>query len=316
MAGIFQHQGWQSWAVAVTLACGGLLQAARAADTATAPATTTTTTASAPATQADGRTHFESGDKIEGFYLAMSQRFGVSVLQGGEKEIKATILKPVDMPAKLDEAVDLLQHTLEAQGYGLVKTVTSSGHVLLRVTTAKDAQAAAIADSPVTMGLDTGKIDTSKPDRIVTHMLPVQHRDMADALRRTATQDKDVEATVSATADAGYTMILTGPAKKVRDAADAVLKIDKPDDSKVMVRTIPLHSIDAIHTAETLNADFAREQVAMKAVADRRTNSIILTGPEDRVLEAETTLTGMDKARPVRPAMPEIHLDDRPTTKP
>jgi len=40
-------------------------------------------------------------------------------------------------------------------------------------------------------------IDTSKPDRLVTHLLPVSHLDMVSSLQHMATQNKGVEAAVA-----------------------------------------------------------------------------------------------------------------------
>jgi hypothetical protein len=83
----------------------------------------------------------------------------------------------------------------------------------------------------------------------------------------------------------------------VQDAAANVLKADKADSAAVVARTLQLHNLNALELATSLNAGFASQATPLKAVADRRTNSIIVTGPEDKVLDVMINVIGMESSR-------------------
>ena len=145
--------------------------------------------------------------------------------------------------------------------------------IILTVITTEEAHQADVQNSPVSSGINLEVIDISKPDRLVTHLLPVSHIDMVTTLQHMATQNKGVEATVAGSADTGMTLILTGPAKGVQDAAASIVKADKPDSSKTVTKTIQLRGANAESIAASLNSTFASQNAPAKAVADRRTNS-------------------------------------------
>ncbi|HEY4329618.1 MAG TPA: hypothetical protein VGN88_07770, partial [Phycisphaerae bacterium] len=248
------------------------------------------------------RTKFENGDSVNDLFTALSLRFNVIVVQ--VKPAKAFILKNFELPEKLDDAVALARQNLEPQGYGMVESV-NAGQVILRVVSAKDAKAAELSDSPVTYGTATEKIDTSKPERQVTHLLPITHPEMIDKLHRIAVEDNEVSAEVMGNSAVGLSLVFTGPAKKVQHAVDAVIKVDEPDTWKLVARMMTLKHFDAEETADRLNRSFATDPAPMKAVADKRTNSIVITGPEDRVMNVMVDLIGLETTQgPMLPKPP------------
>ncbi|HVT82753.1 MAG TPA: secretin N-terminal domain-containing protein [Phycisphaerae bacterium] len=278
-----------------------------------APAIAQTAPTSAPAATASQpafRTHFEGGDPIGDFYTALALRFGVAVVQ--PKPAKAFIIKAFDLPNKLEDAVALGQAALAPQGLTLHKSV-SGNMIVLTVITTEEARQADMQSSPVSSGINLEAIDISKPDRFVTHLLPVSHVEMAPSLQRIARQNKGVEADVAGSAETGMTLILTGPAKAVQDAAAAIIKADKPDSSKIITKTVQLRGGNAEALAATLNSTFASQNTPVKAVADRRTNMLILTGPEDKVLDALVGVVGMEASRGT---IPDLGAQTEPATAP
>ena len=181
----------------------------------------------------------------------------------------------------------------------------NAGQVVLRVVSAKDAKAAELSDSPVTYGTATEKIDTSKPDRQVTHLLPINHPEMIEKYHRIAVEDNDVSAEVMGSSVIGLSLSIHGSGKKVQHAVDAVIKVDESATGQIIARTMELKHFSAEETADRLNRAFASDSAAMKAVADRRTDSIVITGPEDKVLSVMVDLIGMETTQgPMLPKPP------------
>ncbi len=304
--------------VLATLAASGTLATAQQTPAVTASAAAApTATAAAPATTSQSapafHTHFDGGDPISDYFKAMALRFGVAIVQPGP--IKAFIVKPFDLPSKLEEAIALGQAALAPQGLTLRQTV-SDNIIVLSVMTTEQARQADLQESPVSSGLELEKIDISRPDRIVTHLLPVSHPETAAALQRIAVQTKDVKADIAGTPETGITLILTGPAKGVQEAATNILKIDTPDTTKTVARTLQLHNINAEELATSLNATFVHQEGSLKAVADRRTNSIVITGPEDKVLDAMVQDIGMEASHRRGTPLPPPSAAPQPASQP
>jgi len=273
--------------------------------------------AAADAQQAPAiRTRFENGDPIDDFFTALAVRFGVMIVQ--PQPVKAYILRSFELPAKLDEALAMARQTLEPQGFSILQSV-SDQRLIIRIVPTKDAKKAELAESPISYGTEGEKIDASNPDRMVTHLLPITHTDMIASLRRTAMQDPEVSAEIAGGTAIGANLILTGPALKVQRAVETVAKLDQPEGGKIIARTLALQHLNAQSTANTLNEGFASDPAPMKAVVDLRTNSIVITGPEDRVLEIMVSLVVQDAKRgsilPPR-TMPAITQPALPASQP
>jgi len=259
------------------------------------PATSTpaTTPARTP------REKFSADDPIDALLSEIAFRYDAVIVKA--KSTDALMLKDVEMPATLDGSLKLAQSVLEPQGLGLIRTTSASGNLILKLTTSKEAKEVAQAQGPVTSGSDPTRIDVTKPDVQVTHLMVVNHNDMVDSLRHTAMSQKGVEVNLAGTARTGYTMIFTGPALGVQRALTEVVKLDDIPKVKTATKVVTLHNISAAESAFNLNAGFARDGLGLHAEADRRTNSVIITGPEDLVPQAVINLIGMDGYTGVRP---------------
>jgi hypothetical protein len=294
--------GWtftMAWALALGITAG----AAAAQEVLPPPA-------AAPRAAADTRpepappARFENGEPMDGFFTALAVRYGVMVLQ--PKPVQAYILKSFDMPDKLEEALALARQTLEPQGFSILQSVVEK-RLVIRIVTTREAKLAELAESPVSFGPEGEKIDVSKPDRPVTHLLPINHPDMLEALRRTALQDPEVSVEATGGTAIGVNLIFTGPALKVQRAVETVAKLDKPVGGPIVARTLALQHLNAETTANSLNTLFTGDTAPLKAVVDRRTNSIIVTGPEERVVDIMVTLVGQDaKQGPILPPPPPV----------
>ena len=283
--------------VAVLLMGGALRAAAPSPQTAPAALPSTIPAAAAPASQPI----LQAGDSVSTLLNAMSARFSVIVVM--REPVKALLVKSAPLPDKLDEAMALAQETLEPQGYGIIRTVSSAPdpHIVLRIAPLKEAKQAALEQGPVTAGADPAAIDVTNPDQPVTHLLPIHHAELLDALHRSAAQDKDVTVSQLGTAATGFTFIVQGPAAKVKKAVQAVVAVDRAVDDKPIARMITLRHLNATESANTLNQSFAPGS-GLTAVADRRTNSVIVTGPEPLVIQAMMTLGSMDISRTTQPS--------------
>ena len=238
------------------------------------------------------RSHYENGDPMADFFTALAVRFGVVVIQPDKLDVY--ILRSFDMPSKVGDALKIARDTLEPQGYSILQKV-SDGRVIARILPTKEAKKIMLSDSPLSFGTQGEAIDTSDAARLVTHIYPITNADMIQGLRRSAAQDPDVTANIMEGGAIGASLMLTGPALKVQQAVETLAKLDKPPEGHLVARTVALQHLDAQSTADALNGVFAHDSSApMKAVADRRTNSIVVTGPEDRVVEVMVGLVTQD----------------------
>lgn len=242
------------------------------------------------------RDKWEVGDPASGMLSAIAGRFGVILIA---PKFNAVVLKAGELPKTLDDAVSMARDNLEPQGWGIVQTLSGKPdpRVILRVEPLKQAQDAQVESGPVTSGDDAGVIDIKHPGQPVTHLLKVNHAELLNRLQQTATQDPDVSVDLVGSAPGGYTLIFSGPAAKVKKAVQSVAAIDQVADETPAVRAMKLTHLDAVATALNLNADFQRQgKAGMRAVADRRTNTLIVSGPEDDVVSTMVTLLTMDLA--------------------
>jgi hypothetical protein len=258
------------------------------------------------------RTHFENGEAMGDFFTALAVRFGVMVIQ--PQSLEVYILHNFDLPAKLGDALAVARQTLEPQGDSLVQKI-SDGRLVIRIVPTAEAKKILQSESPLSFGTQGEAIDISDPTRLVTHVFPIAHADMADALRRQAKQDPDVSAEAMGDGAIGANLLLKGPAIKVQRAVETLAKLDKPTEGPLAARTMALQHLDAQTTADALNEVFSHDSTPMKAVADRRTNSIVVTGPEDRVLDVMVGLISQEakqgrvlpppaRASPAAPILP------------
>jgi len=234
------------------------------------------------------------GQPVGEMMSAIAVKFGAILVM---PKTSAVVLKAGELPKTLEDAVGAARDNLEPQGLGLIESVTGKPdpRVVLRVTPLKEAKDAEEQVGPVTSGADASAISVKNPSQQVTHLMPVNHADMLETLEHKAREDPSVDVDVVNSAQGSQTLIFRGPAAKVKLAVTAVSALDKPEDLTPAVRQLKLSHLDAVGAAATLNADFGRSgRSQLRAVADRRTNMVIISGPEDQVVDAMVTLVEMD----------------------
>jgi type II secretory pathway component GspD/PulD (secretin) len=274
-----------------------------------APEATSPEAQTAPALPAI-RTHFANGDPINDFLTALSVRYGILVIQ--PQDLRAFILQDFDLPSTAQDTLTLARQTLEPQGYSFVQSM-SNKNLVIRIMTTAEAKKARLAQSPVSFGNQGETVDISDPTRPITHMMPINRADMADALRRNAAEDKEVTAEITGGNQLGTCLIIMGPALKVQQAVEKVAKLDRLEGGPAVVRVLTLHNLDAQSLATALTQSFLRENTPVKVAADARSNSVVLSGPEDKVLEVMVGLVlqetragrGTSDASPT-PAIPPL----------
>jgi type II secretory pathway component GspD/PulD (secretin) len=228
------------------------------------------------------RTHYANGDAINDFLTALSVRYGILVIQ--PQDLRVFILQDFDLPPTVQDALILARQTLEPQGYSFVQSM-SNKNLVIRIMTTAEAKKARLAQSPVSFGNQGETVDISDPTRPITHMMPINRADMAESLRRNAAEDKEVTAEITGGNQLGTCLIIMGPALKVQQAVEKVAKLDHLEGGPAVVRVLTLHNLDAQNLATALTQSFIRENTPVKVAADVRSNSVILSGPEDKVVE-------------------------------
>src|SRR5262249_11352167 len=147
--------------------------------------------------------------------------------------------------------------------------------------------------------------------RQVTHMFPITHLDMLEAVRRSVAAERDLNVLVAG-GQIQAELIITGPALKVRHAVENAAAIDPPPPPPISA-TIKRTNLDARLAAgqiEEAYRDRPPEQM-VRALFDQRTNSVILSGSDVGVLEASMMLRRMDTI-PQRIELPEkVEIPER-----
>ncbi len=251
------------------------------------------------------------GDVIsaDDLFALVARRYGLVIVN--IKPLTGNVTITSDLPDDVAQAVESLNVMLKPLDGQAVLTppVHAGDRVVLRIVTPREAKALALAVGPVSSGIDPKQIDVSDRDRMVTHLLPLAHADLLDAVSKAVTQDPGVSLTVTTLAPNAFQLILTGPAIKVRRAVETAIAIDKPPTPPVL-RILKLKNLDAQTGADAMEQSFNRgpPEEMLRVTADPRTNSVLFSGPEMVVLEAMLTLQRMDDTpAPVEPA-PHIEM--------
>lgn len=286
-------------------ACLLVLLALAAPTRATAPAAPplpTATAATAPAPLRPGDTV-----AIEALLADLAFRTGILIVKADS--IKGDVVVTEAFPEDPTKAVAILNEMLAPAGYrGIAVKNSTSTRLVLRILSDAEARREELLTGPVTLGDDPRKIDVRERDRMVTHILPLKHPDLLEPARRAAEQEKSVQLTVSGNAESGYRLILAGPAATVRRLAETVLALDpvQPADATIF-RSIQLRNLDAEGSAAVLVKTYGQDAAGnpvITAIADKRTNTIILRGPDLQVFQAIQLLQRMDATAAPPPASP------------
>jgi hypothetical protein len=278
--------------VALTLA------ALAAAAAAPAPPQTMPAPTTAPATAPAVKV----GDQvvIDDLIDLFAERTGAMVIR--TKPLQDRVQLTDDFPADPAQALRVLNDMLAPANLTAYRTKTLADRFVLRVMSAAEARERALAEGPVTAGVDPRQIDLTDKARMVTHIVPLLHGELMAAARRAAGEEKEVTVTVAGAADTQFQLIITGPAAAVRRAVEFVVALDKPAVGKSITRAVHLKTADAAAAAVAVDRAYGSTlgENALRVEVDRRSNTVVLQGPEPTVFQALGTLEWIDMQPPPR----------------
>jgi len=244
------------------------------------------------------------------------------------------VVETVDVPGRVnmvsqqplsgDEAVDLLDTVLKEQGFAAIR----SGRTLTIVKRDK----ARMSDIPVRRGNDPGDIDRS--DQMVTQIIPVRYvsvKELVENLRELLPPDATISANEKSNA-----VILTDSQTNVRRIVEIIDALDQSISEITTLRVFRLQHADAKDTATMIedlfkqptqssntnqrrffppfmgrgrddeaNNDQSDQSVALKAAstvnaaADERTNSVVVSAPEEFMPAIEKLVQDIDQSADV-----------------
>ena len=253
----------------------------------------------------------------------LSEAAGFVVVQ--ETEVSGTVNVISHQPLSPDEAVDLLNTILVDQGY----TAIRSGRILKIVSL----ENAAKKLLPVRTGSDPATIPAK--DELVTQIIPVSYADatkLIENLKPLLPENAQITANESSNA-----IVLTDTLASIRRMAEIIHALDTSIAGISTVKVFPLQYSDASELAKVITELFKTESsgsrrssglppwvrgrdggsrnaksssearqaaVRVVAVADERTNSLIVSAPdavmpiiEEIVHEVDTSVTDLTELR-------------------
>jgi hypothetical protein len=268
--------------------------------------------ATTPATQAA----LVPGERIaiEALLGALAEKTGIIIVKSDS--IPGDVVITRELPDDPQKAIDALNEMLAPAGYkgvpslaGSNGTPSKSHRIVVRIQSTGEARTQELQTGPVTFGSDPRKIDISDRNRMVTHIAPVTHPNLLNNAKRAAADVSDVTITVTGTPETGMQLILTGPALSVKKSLENAIAVDPPPAQNQLVRSIRLRNLDAEGSAATVNTtygvDAAGNQV-LNAVADKRSNTLILSGTDIAVLQAMQMLERLDAVPSGPQKLPEV----------
>jgi len=259
----------------------------------------------------------------------LSEAVGFVIVQ--EAEISGTVNVKSLQPMSQEEVVDLLNTLLLEKGFIAIR----NGRILKIVSRAD----AAKRDLPVRSGSDPGQIP--RKDEMVTQIIPVRYADAMKLVQNISPLLVD-DATLTAN-ESSNAIVLTDTSANVRRIAEIIRALDTSIAGISAIRVFPLEYADAKELAEVVKELFqadsssssrrgadmramfermrggrgggegngatgtseARQAAArVVAVADERSNSLIVTAPEEMmptieqlVKEIDTSTTDVSEVR-------------------
>jgi hypothetical protein len=258
--------------------------------------------AAAPATAPAAAPVIAVGDSITPDQLLnlMADKFGAVIVTTAP--LSGTVVYDRELPSNADQAIEAVNEMLMRTGYqALASKGTASGRLVLRITSKEEAKAAAIAESPVTYGLDPLKIDISDRNRIVTHVIPLTHSELLDTVEKSLSSEKDVTVTVTGEPEHNL-LVLAGPAISVRHAVQTMLSIDTPPP-EIVVTSVRLRKLNAQAGVDAIDRQFnqGNPDKTLRAFAYLRTNTVTLSGDQSMVTQGVVFLQVLDAATPEPP---------------
>jgi len=251
----------------------------------------------------------------------LSEAAGFVVVQ--QTPVSGTVNIISHSPLSKDEVIDVLNAALVEKGY----TAIRMGRILKIVERSKAAQ----YPLPVQTGSDPDKI--LPRDEVVTQILPIRYLDAAKVVE-TLSPLLGPDAKLSANADSNA-LIMTDTLVNIRRIATIIQALDTSVASISTIRVFPLQYADATQLAQIINQLFQQQSNAssrrgappilpfmrfgrggsrggnssnaassparaaasrVTAVADDRTNSLVVSAPEDLMSTIETLVKQIDTA--------------------
>ncbi len=245
-------------------------------------------------TQSDAIVFNFRGAELDEVLDYLSETAGYVIIK--EVDVSGTINAWSHQPLTRAEVIELLNSVLYAKGYAAI----ANGRMLTIVNRNEAIQ----RQIPTITGSDPAKIPAS--DRMVTQILPVRYADVEQLVKNLEPLAPD-EMVMSVNIGSNA-ILLTGTQASIRRMAEIIRALDTSISSITQLRVFPLQYSDASELAEVIKkiyeerADMAKEsggrgrrdrdenrsaslarnvQQLVVAVSDTRTNSLVVSAPEE-----------------------------------
>lgn len=245
----------------------------------------------------------------------LSEAVGLVIVKDVDIEGRITVISRQSLT--MDEAIAVLNSVLHGKGYAAVRT----GRTLRIVTQ----DAARRANIPVRVGNKPDEI--AETDEVITQVIPIRHADarqLVEDLSGIIAETADITANQSSNA-----MIITDTSANIRRIVEVVAAVDTAISSVATVEVFPLQFANATDAAQLINDIFSDEarqgdddprrrfaqmfgrggpggrggddeeggsavDARVSASADERTNTVVVTGPEETLQVVADVLAELD----------------------
>ena len=291
---------------------------------ATASAAATTAPPSGPPAAANGHVLNFNEAPIDQVLKYLAESAGLQVVkQAPMTDVRVTIIG--QQPIYVDDTIALLNSALNVKGYAAVKSGTDGR--ILKIVSSEDAKKLNV---PVHKGTQPDLIPTT--DEVITQVMPLRYID-ATRLRQDLTPLISASASITSNA-AGNALVVTDTSANVHRIAEVVWALDTNTTGATEVRIYSLKNADAASavklitdifkpdstttgpggfmrgmarfmmggggrgggggTTNTSDQTTAFQPPTLKASADTRTNSVVVTGPSESLLVVDKIIEKLE----------------------
>jgi type II secretion system protein D len=242
-----------------------------------------------------------------------SQSVGFEILADGPIDARITLISK--QPVSADEAVSLLSSALKSNGFAVIREG--------RVLHIKSRDKAKHENVPVHFGADPTTIADS--DDIITQVVPVANISAMKLKDDLSKIDPDADLTAN---EGSNSLIITDSSSSVRRFVEIVAQLDKQESTTSEVRIIQLKHANATETAKLISSFFKvpgapgqqqnnqfnpggqqpnqqppsgaseRHGVSVTAVADERTNTLIIMASKESLKSVDQIVAQLDTEAP------------------
>jgi general secretion pathway protein D len=278
-----------------------------------------------PAKPVDQVTLDVRGLDVDNLLQFYSRTFGLTVIKDPNLTGAVTIMCP--QPVSRQQAFDILNSVLEVRGF----TSLLQGNVLKIVPLSKAVQS--------NVGVTVGRSSTQEGDQVVTQVVPIKNA-VATQLQADLTPLISTGATLIANSSSN-TLTITDYASNISRILRVIEQIDSEQAAEV--RVFPLVYAPASDVAQVLTQVFFTQAGAStrqgmgppgflqrlmgataaasggrglgtgapvgQAVADARTNSVIVTASKDRIAAVGDVIKSLDKPVEYEGTLAVVHLE-------